>query len=143
MNWVYFALMSVVTLMPVESFAQGVNVGASVFGLASIQPRDDTYIGGPYLSEGQGGFGPGLGGGISVIAPNGFVAAGEFTSAIFTVEQSGRLVSGCAISSLECTTHTSSWHDHLLSGLIGYATSTGRTRGVFLGGVSKNLGSSS
>jgi hypothetical protein len=130
-------LLSIGAILPRESFAQGMDVGISGVALASIQPRDDTYIGGPYLNEGLGGIGPGVGAGISVITPSGFVASGEFTTARFERQQYGRLVGGSGIN--EGIAHTSRLHDSLLSALFGYAKSADRTRVLFLGGISVRL----
>jgi hypothetical protein len=112
--------------------AQGADIGVSGTGLVSFQPADDYYVGGPYLSGGGiGGFAPGFGIGISGIFANGFVAAGEYTTARFAHEQSGRLVPGGS--------GTTKLHDSLLAGLIGYAQKNGRTRTMFLGGVAALL----
>ena len=139
-TWLGYALfLSLGAVLPQESFAQGVDVGISGVDLASIQPRDDTYIGGPYLNEGLGGDGSGFGAGVSAITPGGFVAAGEFTTARFELQQAGRLVGGSGMG--EGVAHTSRLQDSLLSGLIGYAMSAGRTRVLFLGGISAKLDS--
>lgn len=44
-------MVTVLSLVPLQSFAQGVDVGISGVGLVSIQPVDDYYVGGPYLNE--------------------------------------------------------------------------------------------
>jgi len=62
------------------------------------------------------------------------VVGGEFTTARFEVEQEGRFLGGCHGNDA-CLTHTSRLHDTLLSGIIGYAKTAGRTRVLFLGGV--------
>src|SRR5690348_14479376 len=72
-------------LLPHQSFAQGIDIGISGVGLLSVQPIDDTYVGGPYLNAGIGGFGPGFGAAINVIASNGFVTAGELTTARYSL----------------------------------------------------------
>jgi hypothetical protein len=76
----------------------------------SWQPADNTYVGGPYVSPGLGGFGPGVSGGVSAV--NGaLVIAAEFSAAWISVEQSGRLVGSAATNHL---------HDAMVSGLIGH-----------------------
>lgn len=133
-GWVVVAVfLSVFALLPLEAFAQGIDVGVSGVGLVSIQPRDDTYIGGPYLNEGLGGIGPGFGTGVNVITASGFVVAGEFTMARYELIQYGRLVGGFGPN--EGAPHTSRLNDSLLSGLVGYGKTTGRTRALFLGGI--------
>lgn len=125
--------------------AQGADIGVSGTGLVSFQPVDDYYVGGPYLSGGGvGGFAPGFGIGVSAILANGFVAAGEYTTARFAREQSGRLVPGdCFCPPNEASfvggSGTTELHDSLLAGLIGYAKGSGRTRTMFLGGVAALL----
>jgi hypothetical protein len=122
----------------VPALAQGWDVGVTGAGLLSMQPVDDSYVGGPYLSEGIGGFAPGFGGGLTIVAPNGFLFAAEYSTARFEQEQSGRLVRGC--SSIDpCLAHTTRLRDSLLSGLAGVALSSGRTRFQLLGGVSARL----
>src|SRR5262245_47398494 len=76
--------------------AQGADIGISGVGLLSIQPVDDKYVGDPYLSEGIGGVGPGFGAALNVIAPNGFVVVGEFSTARYSEQPYGRLVGGCS-----------------------------------------------
>jgi hypothetical protein len=127
-------------LLPRQSFAQGADIGISGFGLVSFQPIDDAYVGSPYLSEGIGGFGPGFGAALNVIAPNGFVVVGEFSTARYSEELSGRLVEGC-ISNTPCVTHTTTLHDSILSGLVGYANTDGRTRMQLVGGIGAKLDS--
>lgn len=127
---------AVAALMSAEAAAQ-TDVGVSGSALISIQPIDDAYVGGPYLSEGIGGGAAGFGAGLSVIAPNGFVVAAEWSTARFEQEQSGRLVGGAFPN--ESVPHTTRLHDSLLSGLVGYAWSAGRTRVVVLGGLGVKL----
>ena len=105
--------------------------------MLAVQPVDDAYVGGPYLSEGIGGFAPGFGAGVSIIAPGGLVVAAEWSTARFEQEQSGRLVGGGFPN--ESIPHATRLHDSLLSGLVGYAWSAGTTRVVILGGVSAKL----
>jgi hypothetical protein len=137
-HWFIFAAVMIASwLFPQQSFAQGTDVGISGVGLLSIQPVDDAYVGSPYLSEGIGGYAPGFGAGISVIASGGFVVAAELTTARFEQEQSGRLVGGPFPN--EGIPHTTRLHDSLLSGLAGYAASAGNTRVVVLGGLSAKL----
>jgi hypothetical protein len=126
-------------ILPGESFAQGVDAGISGAALVSFQPSDDSYVGGPYLSEGLGGLAPGFGAAVNVITLGGFVVAGEISTARFERQQSGRLVGGPGIN--EGAPHTSRLHDTLLSGFIGYATPPGATRTLFLGGIGKLLDS--
>lgn len=123
--------MAIVAMVSSNAFAQ-VDVGASGVGLLSFQPIDDSYVGGPYLSEGIGGVGPGFGAGVSLITGSGLVIAGEYSTVRFEQEQSGRLVlGGFPFDGVPATTRL---HDSLLSGLIGYAT-TGPTRIVVLAGL--------
>jgi hypothetical protein len=126
-----------VAAVATTSASAQVDVGVTPAALISFQPIDDSYVGGPYLSEGIGGVGIGFGAGLSVIAPNGFVVAAEWSTARFEQEQSGRLVGGAF--PYESVPHTTRLHDSLLSGLVGYAWSAGRTRVVILGGVGTRL----
>ena len=113
-----------------------VDVGVTPSVLVSYQPIDDAYVGSPYLSEGIGGVGPGFGAGVNVIVSNGFVFAAEYSTARFEKEQYGRLVRGSfPFDGIPATTR---FHDSTLSVLAGYATA-GRTRAVFLAGVSAKL----
>jgi hypothetical protein len=117
-----------------DAFAQDLGIAGS--GLISIQPIDDGYVGGPYLSEGIGGFGPGFGASASVIAGNGFAATFEYTTAWYEQEQSGRLVRGPF--PLEGIPATTQLKDSLVSVLAGYATG-GSTKVVMQGGISFRL----
>jgi hypothetical protein len=99
-HWLIFVAVTIASCVPPhQSFAQGTDIGISGVGLVSIQPIDDAYVGSPYLSEGIGGFGPGFGAALNVIAPNGVVVVGEFSTARYSEELSGRLVEGCTIRS--------------------------------------------
>ena len=111
--------------------------GAYGIALLSIQPIDDAYVGSPYLSEGIGGIGPGFGGGLSVIAGNGFSIAGEYSTAHYEQIQDGRLVLGPF--PLEHVPAETRLKDSLLTVLAGWATRGATTRVVFLGGVSLRL----
>ena len=88
--WVDACLLSIATLMPMNSFAQGVDAGLTGVGLVSFQLPARTYVGSTYLSRDVGLLGVGLGVGVSVITPSKFVAVGEFSSAWFSATQSGR-----------------------------------------------------
>jgi len=124
-------------LLPHQAFSQSTDAGITVVGLASFQPGDDTYVGGPYLDGGAiGGVGPGVGVGANLIFSTGFLLAAEYTTAWFEREQGGRLVDGIYGGG---GPHTTVLHDSLLSGLIGYATSGGQTRVQILGGLSAKL----
>ena len=120
--------------------AQGTDVGITGVGLVSFQPIDDAFVGSPYLDQGIGGWGPGFGVALNVIAPNGFVVVGEFTTARYSQEQEGRLVEGCAVST-PCVAHTTTLHDSILSGLVGYANTNDHTRVQFVGGIGAKLDS--
>jgi hypothetical protein len=133
---IYVAVVIATWMLPRSSFAQGVDAGISGVGLLSIQPIDDAYVGGPYLSEGIGGVAPGFGAGFNVITPGGFVIATEYTTAFYEQEQSGRLVLGGF--PLEGVAATTRLRDSLLHLMAGYATK-GATRTVFIGGVSFKL----
>lgn len=126
-------------LLPVESFAQ-VDVGVSGSALISFQRIDDTYVGGPYLNAGIGGFAPGVAGALNVVLNNGVVMAGEFSTARFEQEQGGRLVPG----SCDCPANqqssvgssgTTRLHDSMFSALIGYAKRRPKTQASFLIGA--------
>ena len=84
------------------------------------------------MSEGIGGIAPGFGAAANVIAPNGFTAAVEFSTARFALEQQGRLVGGSGTTRL---------HDSLLSFLIGFTQPAGNTRAQILFGASASLDS--
>jgi hypothetical protein len=140
-HWLIFVAVTIAScVLPRQSFAQGTDIGISGVGLVSIQPIDDAYVGSPYLSEGIGGFGPGFGAALNVIAPNGFVVVGEFSTARYSEELSGRLVEGCTLNT-PCVAHTTTLHDSILSGLVGYANTDGRTRVQFVGGIGAKLDS--
>ena len=140
-HWLIFMAVTIAScLRPHQSFAQGTDIGISGVGLVSLQPIDDAYVGSPYLSEGIGGFGPGFGAALNVIAPNGFVVVGEFSTARYSEELSGRLVEGCTLNTF-CVAHTTTLHDSILSGLVGYADTDGRTRVQFVGGIGAKLDS--
>ena len=115
------------------------DVGVTAAALASVQPIDDTYVGSPYLSEGIGGLGPGFGVGVNVITPGGFVAAVEYSTARFELEQHGRLVGGSFPN--EQVPHTTRLHDSLLTALGGVSFESGETRVLVLGGLGTRLDS--
>jgi opacity protein-like surface antigen len=128
--------------MSTEAAAQAVDVGINGVGVLSLQSTDDTFQS-PYLGEPIGGLAPGFGAGVSVIGEGGFAMVGEITTARFELEQRGRVIPGNCIripQSSECSA-TTRLHDSLLSGLIGYARSAGRTRTLFLAGLSTVLDS--
>jgi hypothetical protein len=136
--WFHGLLLTCAVAGPsVESFAQGIDIGISGVGLASVQPINDAYVGGPYLSEGIGGIGPGFGAGLHAILPNRLVMAAEYATARFEQVQYGRLVSGGFPN--ESVPRTTRLRDSLLSGLVGYATAPGRRRAQFVGGISLRL----
>jgi hypothetical protein len=140
-HWLIYAAVTIASwLLPHLSFAQGTDVGISGFGLVSVQPIDEAYVGSPYLNEGIGGWGPGFGAALNVIAPNGFAVVGEFTTARYSQQQNGRLIEGCTLST-PCLSHTTTLHDSILSGLVGYANTGGRTRLQFVGGIGARLDS--
>lgn len=133
-TWVgYAVLLLVLTLLPLESLAQGADVGISGIALKAIQPPDDTFSG-PQVDGDLGkynqGFGVGLG--LSVISPDGFVAAAEYTTARFEGQVAGRLINGGGAD--QGRSRKAELQDSLLVGLVGYAKSAGRTRVLFLGG---------
>jgi len=136
-HWLIYAVTIASWLLPHQSFAQDTDIGISGVGLVSVQPVDDGYVGSPYLSEGIGGVASGFGGGLSIVAPGGFVAAVELSTARYEQEQSGRLVGGPFPN--DSVPHTTRLHDSLLSGLVGYAWSARTTRMVILGGLSARL----
>jgi opacity protein-like surface antigen len=137
-NWlIYTAIIIASWLLPNQSFAQDTDIGISGGALLSVQSTDDTYQS-PYLDLPIGGVGPGFGAGVSVITGHGFVAIGEFTTARYEIDQTGRVVPNCSRipRSFECTATPTKLHDSMLTGLAGYAFSGGRTKTLFLGGVS-------
>lgn len=128
--------------MSTDATAQAVDVGITGAGVLSLQSTDDTFQS-PYLNEPIGGLAPGFGGGVSVIGEGGFAMVGEITTARYELEQRGRVIPGNCVripQSSECSA-TTRLHDSLLSGLIGYARSAGRTRTLFLAGLSTLLDS--
>jgi opacity protein-like surface antigen len=137
-HWLIYSAIGIAScLLPYQSSAQGTDVGVSGGALVSVQSTDDTYQS-PYLDQPIGGVGPGFGAGISMITERGFVAIGEFTTARYELEQQGRVVPNCSRipRSFECTATTTKLHDSLVTGLVGYAFSAGRTKTLLLGGVS-------
>lgn len=130
------ALALLALVVSARGAAAQADVGAYGLALVSFQPVDDGYVGGPYLSEGIGGVGPGFGAGLSVIARSGLVVGGEYTTARFTKEQSGRLVrGGFPLEGIPATTRL---HDSLLTAFVGYAAGSS-TQVVILGGASFRL----
>ena len=143
-HWLCPVVACLVLATPATTLAQGVDVGVSGLALLSLQPVDDSYVGGPYLSpDGIGGVGPGVGAGVNVVFANGLTIAGEFSTAWFELAQNGRLVpgprppepGGSSVGGSGIT----NLHDSLLSGLVGYATRGGGTRMHFLAGVAARL----
>ena len=132
------ALVTVLWLLPNRAFAQS-DVGVAVAGMVSFQPIDDAYVGSPYVNEGIGGIGPGFGAGLNVITPSGFVAAVEYSTARFELEQHGRLVGGTFPN--ELVPHTTRLHDSLLTALGGVSFESGQTRVLVLGGLGARLDS--
>ena len=118
-------------MSPMESAAQGVDVGVTGVGLISIQPGDDT-VSSPYVGGGLGELGPGFGVGLSAITSAGFVVAAEFSTALFEGVVYGRLISGSGPD--EGRRRTARLNDALLIGLAGYTMSSGKTRVLLLGG---------
>lgn len=113
---IHALLLSAAAGLPSECVAQqGPDIGVVLTALVSIQPTDDTY-GGPYLSEGLGGTGPGWGIGVTSILPSRLVAAGEFTTARFEAVQSGRLINGDGPN--QGAERTSRLWDSLISQLV-------------------------
>lgn len=99
------------------------SVGLDLAGLVSIQPIDESWVGSPYLDKGLGGVGPGLSGGIHAAMANGFTFGAEFSTAFFSEEQQGRLISGPREGVIE--THT--LHDAMVAGVAGYSHADGNT----------------
>jgi hypothetical protein len=102
------------------------DVAVSVQGIASWQPVDDTYVGGPYLDKGLGGVGPGVALGIDLTARR-FAFAAEYSWAAIDVIQTGRLVSGTAEGQLR---------DSVLSFLAGPVWSSPNASIAALAGLS-------
>jgi hypothetical protein len=139
-HWLIYSAIGIASwLLPHQSYAQDTDIGISGVGLLSIQPVDDAYVGGPYLSEGVGGVGPGFGAGLSVITSSGVVFGAEYSTAFFEQEQSGRLVGGSGPN--EGAPHSTRLRDSLLSGLIGYRVGPPNTRVLLLGGIGATLDS--
>ena len=116
------AITLIASLFAAESAAQSVDAGISGAGLLSIQPIDDAYVGGPYLNEGIGGIGPGFAAAVDMTSPRGLVAGVEFSTAYYELQQSGRLV-----GSPPGGTVTTRLRDSLVSGLVGFSLTPGRT----------------
>jgi hypothetical protein len=136
-NWrCLLACVLVGFLLPLESNAQGVDVGVSGVGLVSFQPPNDAF-GGPYLDVNIGTARAGFGVGINLIASSGFVVGAEFTRADFNGYAAGRLISGSG--SDQGRLRRARLNDSLVAGLAGYAITSGRTRVLFLGGAGAAL----
>lgn len=118
---------------PAVSSAQGTDVGVTGAALLSIQPVDDSYVGGPYLNAGLGGVAIGLGASLTAITSNRVVAGAGFSTASYEVEQSGRLVNGSGIN--EGQAKLSELRDSLLLGLVGRVAGGGRVRTQFVAGA--------
>jgi hypothetical protein len=81
--------------------------------LLSIQPVDNHYVVGPYLSKGLGGVGPGVALGVTARISEKLVLLAEHSAAWISDEQSGRLVPQAqALGRLR---------DGVLTGLVGIA----------------------
>jgi hypothetical protein len=127
---------------PITSWAQGTEISVGASGLLSVQPIDDAYVGDPYLSNGIGGLGPGMSAAFTIVTERGLIVAGEFSTAWFETEQSGRLVPApCPPNtpSNECPfvggISTTQLNDSLLGALVGYSAQRGVTQVQVLGGA--------
>jgi len=123
--------LSVLSLVPIESLAQGVDVGIAGVALQAIQPPDDTFSG-PQVDGDLGTYAQGFGVGLSAIWPSGLVAGAEFSTARFEGTVSGRQINGGGAD--QGRARAGRMDDSLLVGLIGYAKTAGRMRAAFLGG---------
>ena len=129
------ASVCLVSALPTFATAQAVDVGITGTGLLSIQPVDDYYVGGPYLSEGIGGIGPAFAVALDMTSPRGLVAGVEFSTARYELQQSGRLV-----GSRPGGTVTTRLRDSLVSGLVGFSLATGRTSTYLRAGAGVVIG---
>ena len=112
-------------------------VGIAITGLVSLQPVNDSWVGSPYLDEGIGGWRPGLAIGANLITDHGFALIGELsTTAAFEQFQTGRLIWANTDRLSREGSATTRLRDTLISGLVGYASSTPTRRVVFAGGLS-------
>jgi hypothetical protein len=129
--------------LPLPVHGQEAQVSAGGAFLLSLQPVDDSYVGGPYLNEGIGGIGPGMALTFNVITPKGFIVAAEFSTAWFELRQNGRLVPApCppSVPSNECNfiggSGTTRLRDPLLGAFVGVAKGRQNTHVHLLAGVS-------
>ena len=122
---------AIAVLVVATDAAAQTDVGLNAVGLVSIQPVDESWVGMPYLNEGLGGIGPGLGTGIHAVKANGFTFGAEVSIAFFSAEQEGRLISGSTTGITEVNT----LHDALLTGLAGYSQRHGNTEVRYLAGA--------
>lgn len=130
---------------PLTSWAQGAEVSVGASALISAQPIDDAYVGGPYLSEGIGGMGPGMSATFTVVTSRRLVVAAEFSTAWYEQQQSGRLVPApCppgtpGTPSNECSfvggVGTTALNDSMIGGLLGYSMRGATTQVDILGGA--------
>lgn len=127
---------------PLTSWAQGAEVSVGASALISAQPIDDTYVGGPYLSEGIGGIGPGMSATFTVVSTRGLVVGAEFSTAWFEQQQGGRLVPApCppGTPSNECSfvggVGTTVLNDSMIGALLGYSMRRATTQVQVLGGA--------
>jgi hypothetical protein len=134
-TWIARGLFAVLlsSAAPAVSSAQGPDIGVTGAGLLSIQPVDDSYVGGPYLNAGLGGVTMGVGASLTAIANNRLLLGAEFSTARYEVEQSGRLVNGSGIN--EGQAKLSELRDSLLVGLVGRVAGSGRARTQFVAGA--------
>ena len=113
------------------------DIGIAIAGLVSLQPVNDSWVGSPYLDEGIGGWRPGLALGASLITDHGFAFIGELsTTAAFEQFQTGRLIWANTDRLSREGSATTRLRDTLISGLVGYASSTPTRRVLFAGGLS-------
>lgn len=113
------------------------DVGIAIAGLVSLQPVNHSWVGSPYLDKGIGGWRPGLAIGANLITDHGFALIGELsTTAAFEQFQTGRLIWANTDRLSREGSATTRLRDTLISGLVGYASSTATPRVVFAGGLS-------
>ena len=128
---VFLAVLTLGAVTPLHAAAQDVDTGVTAIGLIAIQPPNREFNS-PYLDGDLGWVGPGFALDLNVVAPRGFVASGEFTTAHFEGDVSGRLISGNVAD--QGRARRGRLNDALLMGFVGYAKTSGKTRILFVVG---------
>ncbi len=108
-----------------------VDAAVTATGGVSVQPTDQSYVGGPYLDKALGGVGPTVSAGLNVRFPRVLTIAAEYSTGWLQDAQSGRIVGGERVPGR--------LRDSMASVLGGIYVRRGATTTQLLGGVSRLL----